>query len=82
MASLLWAYCFELINMHVLSLFICFSIYFEVASLEPALFFCVQNLGWHFSACYVSGFYLGWKWDQMLQKSVNSSSGDIWCLAE
>lgn len=82
MASLLWAYCFKLINMHVLSPFICFSIYFEVASLEPALLFCVKTLGWHFSARCVSGFYLGWKWDRMLHKSVNSTSGDIWCPAE
>lgn len=39
--------------MQALSPFICFSIYFEVASLEPAMLFCAKTPSWHFSACCV-----------------------------
>lgn len=80
MASLLWAYWFKLINMHTLSPFV--SLFTLKSPLWNLQCFSVLRLLAGISQLAASGFYLGWKWDWMLQKLVNGTSGDIWCPAE
>lgn len=80
MASLLWAYWLKLINMHTLSPFVpLFTLKSPHWNLQC---FSVLRLLAGISQLAVSVFYLGWKWDWMLQKLVNGTSGDIWCPAE